>query len=222
VKHTTLARPWPAGAATPPSPFSAPTSTLDLTADPANLTTGSFTIGTSNFRTGNLATDPFATFTIEEGDIIRTTLTLASGLTVPGSMEQLFGLNFFQGNGGSPGGYPPGAGPTTEGTLTFSYSMGPTGLDNDTLFGACGNCLTAIGGNVPGGPFIFDKLIVEQTITSLNAPFLIDNAIFSYQLRDVAVAVPEPATWLVLILGLGVIGTALRRRTLTSARLQLA
>lgn len=185
---------------------------LELTADPANLTTGTFTIGSSVFRTGSLATATFNPFTISQGDIIRTVLTLSGPLTVPGSMEQLFGLNFFQGDFGNPVGTP-----TTEGTLTFSYSGGATGLVSDTGPGACGNCITAIGGNIPGGDFVFDRLVVEQTITTLDAPFTIDNASFSYQLRDLAV-VPEPGAWLTMIVGFGAIGAAMRR-TRRSARL---
>ena len=187
-------------------PASAATHNLELTADPANLTTGTFTIGTSVFRTGQLATATFNPFTISQGDVIRSVLSLSGPLTVPGSMEQLFGLNFFQGNFRSPGGTP-----TTEGTLTFSYSGGPTGLISDTLPGSCGNCITAIGGQIPGGDFTFDRLIVEQTITALDQPFTVDNSIFSYQLRDVGSMVPEPGTWLMLIVGLGTIGAGMRR-----------
>lgn len=188
------------------APAAAATFDLNLTADPANLVTGTFTIGPDTYRTGELATSTFAPFTISQGDIIRTVLTLTAPLTVPGSMEQLFGLNFWQGSYGSPHGNA-----STAGTLTFSYSGGSTGLVSDTLPGGCGNCLTAISGNVPGGPFTFDQLIVEQTITTLDDPFTIDNATFSYQLRD-WVIVPEPATWMTLILGFAVIGSAMRRR----------
>lgn len=187
------------------SPLTAATIDLALTANPANLTTGSFTIGTSQFRTGTLFVNPFTSFTISQGDVIRTVLTLSAPLTVPGSMEQLFGLNFYQGGGST------SEMSSTDGTLTFSFSMGPTGLSSDIITGGCGNCITAIGGQVPGGPFTFDQLIVEQTITTLDTPFTIDGAAFTYQLRDLAVVVPEPGTWALLILGFGVIGAAMRR-----------
>lgn len=188
------------------APTSAAVLDIEMSANPANLTTGTFTIGGSVYRTGQLFTAPFAPFTIAQGDVIRTVLRLSGPLTVPGSMEQLFGLNFWQGNFGSPGGVP-----MTEGTLTFSFSGGPTGLVSDTLPGACGNCLTAISGQIPGGEFTFDRLVVEQTITALDGPFTIDNATFSYQLRDMAAVVPEPSTWLMLIAGFGLIGAVMRR-----------
>lgn len=193
------------------APVAAATFDIALTADPANLTTNNFSIGSNNYRTGQLFSDAFDAFTISEGDVIRTTLTLSGALTVPGSMEQLFGLNFYHGDYGSPLGYPEGEGPDTEGTLTFSYSMGPTGLTSDTLPGSCSNCLTLISGNIPGGDFVFDSLVIEQTITSLDAPFTIDNAQFTYQLRDVAGAIPEPSTWALTILGFGIVGAAMRR-----------
>ncbi len=190
------------------------THTISLTGTSANATTGSFTFEGSNYFTGQLILDPFTSFTVAEGDVIEAIVTLTGGFTVPASGEQFFGLNFFQGDFGSPPGYTEDAGPTTEGTLVFSYSLGNTGLPSNTQPGACGNCLSAIGGQFPGNAFTFDGLRVTQTITSLNAPFTIDNASFSYQLRDVQGAVPEPATWAMMLIGFGAVGAALRRRAM--------
>ena len=204
------------------TPAAAVTIVLNLTANPANLTTDTFEIGSSNFRTGQLIVDPFAPFTIAQGDIIQTTLTLTGGLVVPASMEQVFGINFFQGAFISPPGYAENEGPTTEGTLTFSNSAGQTGLSSNTLFGGCGNCLSAIGAQIPGAAFTFDGLVVDQTILTLNAPFTVDGATFGFQLRDIASAVPEPGTWLLMIAGFGMIGGSLRTSRRTRQRLAAA
>lgn len=40
--------------------------------------------------------------------------------------------------------------------------------------------------------------------------------------QEIATAVPEPGTWMLMILGLGAVGFAMRRRQNTSVRLQLA
>ena len=193
-------------------PASAVTHIVNVTANPVNATTGSFSFNGSVFNTGSLIVDPFDAFTVEEGDIIEVTLTLASGFTVPGSMEQLFGFNFFRSDGVDPITDGDNFTVDVEGTSLFSFSMGPTGLSSDTQSGACGNCLTAIMGQIPGASFTFDKLILSQTILNLEAPYTIDRASFSYQLRDVAGAVPEPATWAFMILGFGLIGGAVRQR----------
>lgn len=193
-------------------PAAAVTHIINVTANPVNATTGTFTFDGSEFNTGNLNIDPFDAFTVEEGDMIEVTLTLASGFTVPGSMEQLFGLNFFRSDGIDPITDGDNFTVDVEGTSLFSFSMGPTGLSNDTQGGACGNCLTSIMGQAPGAAFTFDKLVLSQTILNLEAPYTIDRMSFSYQLRDVAGVVPEPATWAMMIIGFGLIGGALRQR----------
>ena len=193
-------------------PAAAVTHIITVTANPTNTTTNSFTFNGSEFNTGNLIVDPFDMFTVEEGDIIEVTLTLASGFTVPGSIEQLFGFNFFRSDGVDPTIIEDPNQVVVDGTGVFSFSMGPTGLSSNTQGGACGNCLTAIMGQIPGNSFTFDKLILSQTVLNLEAPYTIDRASFSYQLRDIAGAVPEPATWAMMIMGFGLIGGAMRQR----------
>jgi hypothetical protein len=192
-------------------PAAAVTHIVNATGNPANTTTATFTFNGSLFNTGNLILDPIDPFTVEEGDIIELTLTLASGFIVPGSGEQLFGLNFFRADGENPIITASMFETTVSGSGVFSYSLGPTGLPNDTQGGSCSNCLTSIMGQVPGDSFTFDRLVLRQTIDRLGGPYTVDTASFSYQLRDLA-AVPEPATWAMMILGFGVVGGAMRRR----------
>ncbi len=193
------------------APSSAATIVLNLTANPANTTTNTFTFAGSTFNTANLIFDPFEPFTVQQGDIIQATITFSSGFTVPASGEQLFGVNFIGLDSESPLGYPDQEGPDNEGTLVFDYTVGPTGLPNNTQGGSCSNCLTSIAGQIPGNSFVFDSISLTETVTELNAPFTIGSASFSYQLRDVG-AVPEPATWAMMITGFGLVGGAMRRR----------
>lgn len=197
------------------APSSATTIVLNLTANPANTTTNTFTIGNSTYNTANLNFDPFDPFTVAEGDVIQATITFTSGFTVPASNEQLFGVNFLGVTTDSPPGYSNNEGPNNEGTAVFGYSGGPTGLATDTQSGSCSNCLTSIMGQIPGNSFTFDSISLVETITSLNAPFTIGSGSFSYQLREVS-AVPEPATWTMMIGGFGIVGGALRRRRATA------
>lgn len=207
----------------PAAPAVAVTHIITATANPANGTTNSFTFNGSVFNTGNLVFDPIDPFILEEGDIIELTLTLASGFLVPGSNEQLFGVNFFRSDGGEP---IITAGPfetTVSGSTLFSYSLGSTGLSNTIQGGACGNCLTSIMGQIPGNSFIFDRLVLTQTIDRLGGPYEVNTASFSYQLRDIGVGgVPEPATWAMMILGFGVVGGAMRGRRNRARRLAIA
>lgn len=204
------------------APAAATVHIITATANPVNATTGTFTIGTSVFNVGNLVFDPFDEFTVEEGDTIELTLTLAGAFTVPGSMEQLFAINFFRADGVDPLITATGPETTVSGSSIYSYSMGPTGLSSDTQGGACGNCLSAINGQIPGGPFTFDGIKLTQTIDKLGAPYTVDRASFSYQLRDVAGAIPEPATWAMMIMGFGLIGGALRQRKAATVRYAVA
>lgn len=193
------------------APAAATTIVLNLTANPVNTTTNTFTFNGDIYNSADLIFDPFDPFTIEEGDIIEATITFTSGFTVPASGEQFFGVNFLGVDSDSPPGYPDNEGPMNNGTLVFAYTGGATGLPNDTQGGSCGNCLTSIGGQSPGNSFIFNSIKLTETVTALNAPFTIGRASFSYQLRDVA-AVPEPATWAMMIGGFGLVGGAMRRR----------
>ena len=194
------------------TPTLATTHILNLTGQVANTTFNSFDIANvGHFRTGNLVLDPFAPFTIVQGDIIQATITLDRVFIVPASGEQLFGVNFFDAAGGSPS-FTLGD-TVNSGATTFSYSTGPTNrLNGDVAPGGCSNCLSNITGQVPGAPFRFDKLFLTESIDALQAPFTIGQSTISYQLREPFVAIPEPASWALMFIGFGLVGSAMRRR----------
>lgn len=196
------------------APAAATTHILNLTGTVANTTFNTFSSGASNFRTANLLLDPFTPFTLAEGDDIQATITLDSAFFVPSSGEQLFGINFFDANGESPPG--PEGSTNNLGTVTFSLGGGPTTrTGGDITDGACSNCLSAITGASPGAAFSFDGLGLNETVTGLTSSFDVGQVTISYQLRDLAGGVPEPATWAMMIGGMGFVGFARRRKGAT-------
>jgi hypothetical protein len=197
------------------APAGAATYTLNLSGSVANTTTNSFTYNGSIYYTGALVLDAFAPFTVVAGDVIEGRLTLDGPFTVPAAGEQFFGLNFQAADGSQPIG--PDGSSNADGTLNFSNSMGMTGLANNSLGGSCGNCLAVIIGRIPGSSFSFDGLTYSATITGLDQPFDLGQASISYQDRDLLAAVPEPASWALLIGGMGFVGFAGRRKGATRA-----
>ena len=205
-----------AAALTVAAPAAATVHTISLTGTIAGTTTNNFTVGTNTYHTGNLVLDPFTPFTLEVGDQILATITLDSAFFVPASGEQLFGINFFDANGESPIGED---GSTNNfGTVVFSLNGGATArTGGDITEGACSNCLTAITGAIPGAAFSFDGLNLDETVTGLTSPFDVGQVTISYQLRDLAGALPEPASWAMVIGGMGFVGFARRRQRATRA-----
>ncbi len=193
------------------APATAAVHTISLTGSVANTTTNTFTIGASTFFTGNLFLNPFTPFTLNQGDQILATISLDGPFAVPASGEQLFGINFLDANGDSPPG--PNGSTNNVGMVTFSLNGGPTTrTGGDIAPGACGNCLTAITGAIPGAAFSFDGLALDETVTGLAAPFDVGQISITYQLRDLGGTVPEPASWAMMITGMGFVSFA-RRRT---------
>ena len=198
------------------APAAATTHVLNLTGTVSNTTFNTFTFNGSTYHTGNLVLDPFTPFTLEQGDEIQAAITLNGAFFVPASGEQLFGINFNDANGEGPPG--PNGSANNFGTVTFSLNGGPTArTGGDTTFGACSNCLTAITGAIPGAAFSFDGLGLDETVTGLASPFDVGQVTISYQLRDLAGGVPEPASWALIIGGMGFVGFAGRRKGATRA-----
>ncbi|MFM9853440.1 MAG: PEPxxWA-CTERM sorting domain-containing protein [Sphingomonadaceae bacterium] len=188
---------------------------LNLSGTLANATTNNFTIGSDAFRTFRLdlsdagsLTSGFTGFNLNVGDTINATVTLDGALTVPGSNEVFIGFDLLSDI------LPTGA--SNNGMATF-FNMGPTGLANDTVSTNCGNCLSSIAFLGAQGPVSFFQFQTSYTIDSLtDVDFPVFGAALSYQLRDQVAAVPEPATWVMLLFGFGLVGAAMRRRARVS------
>ncbi len=187
-------------------PASAATHMLNLTGNIANSSFNTFTSGMSQFQTWELNLDGFQPFNINVGDNVQLSVALNGVFVVPQSGETFVGFNLKNGSTN-----PTNA--SNNGTWTFLNSMGPTGLPSDTLGSNCSNCLSSIVFLGAQPSFSFNGISANFTIDTLDdVDFLIDGASLSYQLRDSLTAVPEPATWAMMIAGFGLVGGAMRRR----------
>jgi len=196
------------------TPASAAVHILTLTGTVAGTTFNTFDFNGSTYHTGNLILDPITPFALEAGDTIQATITLDGPFFVPGAGEQLFGINFEGANGESPDG--PNGSANATGTVTFSLAGGPTTrTGGDIAPGSCSNCLTLITGAIPGAAFSFDGLSLDEQVTGLDAPFDVGRITISYQNRDLISSIPEPASWAMMIGGMGFVGFARRRKGAT-------
>jgi hypothetical protein len=181
----------------------AATFVLSLSGDPTGGTYGSFVVGGSQYHTFSLdlGLGDATPFTINSGDEIQTTISLASLLTVPNGTDfQFLGVNF---NGSTNP-----SGPSTTGSFTFS---GLTGSVSNPTSNNCGNCLSDLFGQPGNGAFSFTGLYSDVVVQTLSAPFTINDVTLSYQVNDLAAAVvPEPATWAMMLVGVFGMGAVLR------------
>jgi hypothetical protein len=198
------------------APAAATVHMLTLTGQIAGTTFNTFDFNGSTYHTANLILDPITPFTLEAGDTIQATITLDNPFFVPGAGEQLFGINFEGPNGEGPLG-PDGSANAT-GTVTFSLNGGSSGrTGGDVAPGSCSNCLTLITGAIPGAAFNFNGLLLDEQVTGLASPFDVSRISISYQNRDLLTSggVPEPASWAMMIGGMGFVGFARRRKGAT-------
>lgn len=144
--------------------------------------------------------------TVAQGDDIFATVTLDALYTIPASQVRTDLLLYFFGSGFS-------GGPTAvDGTFNF--------YDGTTLVGSYGysswtsSQLSSFAVLFPpaNGAFSFDSFTTSVNITLLDAPATLDQSAFSYSLVSDIRAVPEPASWALMIGGFTLIGTAMRRR----------
>jgi hypothetical protein len=188
------------------APASAATYVLNLTGTVSQANSGSFPFQGDTIQYWNLALNGLTPLTLVQGDVVRATVQLNQTLTVPATSEMFIGFNLFQGNGA----VSPILPVSTSGTMTFNPGgMGQIG----PVSTACGNCIASIAFLGASNAVSFGSLYTEFTIDTLTDPsFLIDGASVSYQLRDPISAVPEPATWAMMIFGFGLVGGAMRVR----------
>lgn len=189
------------------SPAAAVTYTLNLTGTAANTTSGNFTFDGIDFAFGNLTLDDITPFTVEAGDSIDFTITLDGSFVVPKSFAtpgyaQFVGVNF---NGIDA----PVEPVSVTGTLNFAGLVGD--LPSSQTAG-CGNCIALLGGRSFGDAFSFTGITGSLTIDTLAAPYEVNSVSLSYQINPTPFAVPEPASWALMIGGFFVTGGMVRAR----------
>lgn len=191
------------------APTAAPAETvmLSLTGMVSSASTGTF-LGTYNgqpgtYRTLNLALSGFDPFVLNVGDDVQAEIVLDQFLEVPGAFSQLLGFDIFR----------------EEEDTEVSSDTYVTFADGDfvgqTFGGGCTNCLSAIFGQDNGAAYSFSTLTASILLTSASGPVTITGAQLSYQLFDPEAAVPEPASWALMITGFGLVGGVMRRRART-------
>lgn len=188
------------------APASAATYILNLTGTVSQANSGSFPFQGNTIQFWNLALNGLMPIILVQSDIVRATVQLNQSFTVPATNQMFIGFNLFQDNGG----VSPIQPVSTSGTMTFNPGgMSPFG----PLATGCGNCIASIAFLGASNAVSFGSLYTEFTIDTLTDPsFLVDGASVSYQLRDPISAVPEPATWAMMIFNFGLVGGAMRVR----------
>lgn len=191
------------------APATAATYTIDLTGVVANTIVNNFTFGGIAFQSGGLELTGFTPFTVEQGDDIVFTISLDGSFVVPKSFEtpgygQFFGVNF---NNSATQPVEP---VNTTGTILFS---GLTGDFTNPASAGCGNCIGLIAGRPFGEAFSLTGASGTGLIDTLAEPFEITSISISYQINPSQFnAVPEPATWALMIGGFFLAGGAVRAR----------
>jgi hypothetical protein len=143
--------------------------------------------------------------TVEVGDTINATITLDELFTIPGSVNFTFVGLFLGGSN-----FPLGDVETTSDAEFFDgMDQVKSGSGGTSTSGQIAAGTTYFPPN--NGPITFDSLTISMQITQLSGPATLDYSTLSYSLASPA-AVPEPATWAMMIVGFGGVGALMRRR----------
>jgi hypothetical protein len=181
----------------------ATTFTLNLTGDPSTISESKSHSAPFTFDQFSLALsglDSSNAITVSQGDEIDNTITLTTPYTMGTAnfrtdmIQWLFGSTFPTENTG------------VNGTMTFYSGGNPV-----ASFGYGSTTSTALAAFAaayhPNNPSItFDSITNNFTIDTLATPATVDSSYFDYTL----LSVPEPATWAMMLLGVGALGLAMR------------
>ncbi len=143
-------------------------------------------------------------FTVSQGDTIDATVRLDGLYTIPTSQLYTNVLQIFTGSTF------PSENTGVDGTFTF-YNGG-SAVASFNYFSTTSGSLASYAANFPpgNGAFTFDSFTNAVHINDLVTPATLDGGYFFYDL--VSSAAPEPATWAMMLVGLGLAGGALRAR----------
>lgn len=181
---------------------------LTLTGVIANGNTSFQIIGPTRFDQWVLSLeglDDLNPITVEQGDTINATVTFDQLFTVPGSVDLTsFALIL--------GGAFPGGDTGATGTLDFydGATLVKSGGGTATTSGQLANAFTFFPPE--NGPFTFDSFQSSFVIDTLGGPARLNYSLATYTLFSPSGAVPEPASWAMMIFGFGGVGALLRRR----------
>lgn len=196
----------------------ATTFNLDLTGALANGGKGMTDIGTSHYDLYSLTFDGLDesnAFTVMQGDKINATVTLDGLLTIPASVTRTYFAFFLEGDGDFP----------SENTLVssnFTINNGSNIVLSQAGGSSTSGFLAATTDIYPpdNGMITFDSFNVSFTINTLMTPASVHRAVFEYGLvndnANANAAVPEPASWALMLLGFGGLGAALRSQRKTA------
>ena len=183
---------------------------LSLTGDVSNFNEYQFDSGNrhyDSFDLGLSGLDSTNAITVSQGDTVHASVALDSAYTIPMSPDHtdfllyLEGSNFPAENTGNFGtfNFYNGA------ALVRSFTFGSTTSDQLSSYAAF------YGAN--NTAFTFDSFTDDFTIDTLAQPATLDSSFLSYSVvSQTAGAVPEPATWAMMVGGFAVIGGSLRAR----------
>ena len=192
------------------APADATSFTLTLTGNVADFTQSQQDFGGLHFDDHFLALsglDASNAITVAQGDTIGATVTLDTAYTIPASMVRTDLLQYFFGNA-----FP---NENTGVTGTFNFFDGATLVRTFGYGSTTSGQLASFAAVFPPDniAFTFDSFTNDLTITDLVTPATLDRSSFRYSLvSGGSTTVPEPATWALMLAGLGAVGGVMRRR----------
>lgn len=185
---------------------------FDFTGDVAGGSTATFDAGGFRFNFFTIPITNFGPTTFQVGDSVAATITFTQRLTVPSATVRN-GVDLILLNTDYPGTTTGTSGMTTlfDGGVQSMFQMSGTTSTDQVV-----NSLL----DFTGSSYSFDSARSDFTVTALGAASLAtDTAYFRYLTVDaLPAAVPEPASWALMITGFGAMGVVLRRRRLPTPR----
>lgn len=189
-------------------PAQAATYILNLTGTVSSGTTASVDAFGFRFDFFNIALSGLDPLTLEVGDTIEATITLDQSLTVPSAFTRnQVDFILLNSAGGSTTTGTDGTTELFDGGATIAFQSSGSGSSNQVVNSYL---------NFAGTSFSFDTVQSNFTITDLgDASLSVDYPLLRYVLVNPVAPVPEPATWALMIVGFGAVGSSMRRRRST-------